>query len=176
MKLTIYLFFALFLLFSAFPAQAQRRDFLTEEEIELVRDNQQIDQRIEILVKAIDRRFALLNNQPSPISKNSEKWGAEPKGTRTELIWDISKLLQKAVDDIDDLATREGVTESKFFPKAVHALAAAAEKFLPQFRAIFDQQLTDKERGMILNSIDLCNQIIEAAKKIPEEPKKKKKT
>ncbi len=173
MKLTICLFFALFLLFSAFPAQAQRRDYLTDAEIELVRDKQQIDQRIEILVTAIDRRFAVLNKQPSPITKNVEKWGEEPKGTRTELISDITKLLQKAVDDIDNLATNEGGMKSEFFPKAVHALAAAAERFQPQFKTLYDQIAIEKERGVILNSIDLCNQIIEAAKKVPKEVKKK---
>ena len=155
------------------PAEAQRRDYLTDAEIELVRDAQQIDLRVEVLTKAIDRRFAILTNQPSPISKNSEKWGDAPKGTRTELISDISKILQKAVDDIDGIATREGGMDSKFFPKAVLKLAEAAERFLPQFRLLMDQVKVEKERGSILNSIDLCNQIIEAAKKLPKEVKKK---
>lgn len=174
MKLTIYAFLGFFLLFTFFavPTRAQRRDYLTDAEIELVRDAQQIDQRIEVLIKAIDRRFAILNNQPSPISKNSEKWGEEPKGTRIELISDINKLLQKAVDDIDDVAAREGGTASRFFPKAIHKLAEAAEKFMPQFRVLLDEVTSDKERGAILNSIDLCSQIIEAAKKVPKETKK----
>jgi len=175
MKFIVFAFSA-FLIFSALnvlPASAQRRDYLNDEEIELVRDFQQIDQRIEILVIAINRRFAVLNNQPSPITKNAEKWGAEPKGTRAELIWDITKLLQKAVDDIDDLAAREGAMDSKFFPKAVHKLAESAERFIPQFKTLYDQSTTEKERGSILNSLELCNQIIEAAKKVPKEVKKK---
>lgn len=176
MKLTIYAFLSFLFLFTSFAitAEAQkRRDYLSDEEIELVREMQQIDQRIDILVTAIDRRFAVLNNQPSPIKKNVEAWGAEPKGTRTELISDISKLLQKAVDDIDNLAQNEAGMKSEFFPKAVHKLAAAAERFQPQLKSLYDQITVEKERGVILNSVDLCNQIIEASKKIPKESKKK---
>ena len=175
MKLTIYAFFGFFFLFTFFAssASAQRRDYLTDDEIELVRDAQQIDLRVEVLVMAIDRRFAVLNNQPSPIKKNSEKWGAEPKGTRVQLISDISKLLQKAVDDIDGIAEREGGMDSKFFPKAMHKLAESAERFMPQFRVLMDAVKEEKERGAILNSIDLCTQIIEADKKVPKEVKKK---
>ncbi len=175
MKFTIYAFLGIFLVFTCFSAtaSAQRRDYLTDAEIEIVRDAQQIDLRIEVLVKAIDRRFAVLNKQPSPITKNVEKWGEEPKGTRGELILDITRLLQKAVDDIDNLAQREEGMKSEFFPKAVHKLADAAERFQPQFKTLFDQTVTEKERGSILNSIDLCNEIIEAAKKVPKEVKKK---
>ena len=39
---------------------AQRRDFLTDEEIEIVRDAQDIDARIDVLVKMMDRRFGVL--------------------------------------------------------------------------------------------------------------------
>lgn len=176
MKFTIYAFLGFLFLFTslATTAEAQkRRDYLSDEEIELVRDKQQIDQRIEILVTAIDRRFAVLNNLPSPIKKNVEAWGAEPKGTRTELISDISKLLQKAVDDIDNLAQNENGMKSEFFPKAVQKLSAAAERFQPQLKLLYDQITVEKERGVILNSMDLCSQIIEAAKKMPKEVKKK---
>lgn len=176
MKFTIFALLGFILLFTSFAgiAEAQkRRDYLTDEEIELVRDKQQIDQRIEILVIAIDRRFAVLNNQPSPITKNREKWGEEPKGTRTELISDITKLLQKAVDDIDNLALNEAAMKSEFFPKAIHKLADAAQRFQPQLKSLYDQITIEKERGVILNSMDLCNQIIEASKKIPKETKKK---
>lgn len=174
MKLTIFAFLGFFLLLTLFvaPASAQRRDYLTDAEIELVRDAQQVDLRVEVLVRAIDRRFEILNNK-TPTKKEAEKWGELPKGTRTELIADITKILQKAVDDIDDIAAREGGMNSKFFPKAIHKLAESAERFMPQLRVLLDQVKEEKERGSILNSINLCNQIIEAAKKIPKETKKK---
>src|SRR2546423_15415764 len=38
-----------------------QRDYFTPEEVEMIRDAQQIDQRVDLLVKIIDRRFAALN-------------------------------------------------------------------------------------------------------------------
>ncbi len=180
MKFTIYALTAFFLLLLSFPtsANAQKRDYLTDKEVDLVSDAQQIDLRIDVLTKAIDRRFLVLNNdgsQAKQIEKDAEKWGELPKGTRTQLVSDISKILQKAVDDIDDLATREGGMESKFFPKAVRKLADAAQKYQPQFKAELDKVKDEKERGSLLNSIDLCNSIVEAAAKLPKEPTKEEK-
>lgn len=175
MKYAFYALAATFslLLFLPSTADAQRRDYLTEQEIELIRDAQEIDKRIEVLTKAIDRRFAALNNETSEqIGKDAEKWGEIPKGNRIQLISDIAKILQKAVDDIDDVAARS--KDSKLFPKAVQKLAEEAQKFLPQFQTQLDKISDGKERGTILNSIDICNQIIDAAAKMPKEEKKKK--
>jgi acyl-CoA reductase-like NAD-dependent aldehyde dehydrogenase len=181
MKFTIYTLTAFFLLFLFSPtaADAQRRDYLTEEEIELVRDAQEIDRRVEVLSKAIDRRFMALTgdeSQTKQLEKDAEKWGELPKGKRVQLLSDIARILQKAVDDIDDIARREDGMKSELFPKAIHKLADAAQRFLPQLRKQMDVIADEKERGSILTSIDLCNQIIEAAAKIPKDlPKEKKK-
>ncbi len=159
-------------------ADAQRRDHLTAEEIELVRDAQQIDSRTAVFVKAIDRRFLVINNQAAPTDKKSlkenELWGAPPTGSKTELFLDIEKILQEAIDNIDNVADSEQT--SAFFPKAVRILADGANRFLPQFNAQLAKAADPKERGAILGSIESCNQIIEAAAKVPKEtPKEEKK-
>jgi hypothetical protein len=181
MKFTLYTLTAFFLLLLFLPAaaDAQRRDYLTDEEIELVRDAQQIDLRVGVLTKAIDRRFIALTgdaSQTKQLEKDSEKWGELPKGNRVQLLSDIARILQKAVDDIDDIARRDKGMESEFFPKGVHKLADAAQLYLPKLRIELDKVKEEKERGSILTSIDLCNQIIEASTKVPREiPKEKKK-
>src|SRR5688572_29450379 len=74
-------------------ASAQR-DYFTPEEVELIRDAQQIDERIEVLTYAIDRRFAALKldvGGPKISPKDSEKWGAFPTGTRGQLLLDIRR-------------------------------------------------------------------------------------
>src|SRR5690349_12462510 len=88
-------FFVAALLFtSAFAGSvsAQRRDYMTDSEIELVRDAQNIDLRIEVLTKMIDRRLALLgldsNGWKEP-TKAGDKWGDAPQGARLELIGDV---------------------------------------------------------------------------------------
>ncbi|HLM60925.1 MAG TPA: hypothetical protein VK308_08985 [Pyrinomonadaceae bacterium] len=163
---------------SLFTVQAQRRDHLTAEEIELVRDAQQIDHRMEVFVKAIDRRFSVLNNAAptKKPEKDADKWGELPTGTRQQLLTDIEKLLDEAISKIDDVAARD--MKSDFFPNAVHTLADGANRFLPQLKSQMDKTTDEKERGAIIGAIDFCNQIIEASAKVkretPKEIKKRK--
>lgn len=208
MKNTKILLFSLITLFCftlVFPqnSNAQRRDYLTDAEIELVRDANEIDKRIDVLVKAIDRRFLVVNkdnSQAKQVEKDSDKWGELPEGTKTELLSDISSLLQKAIDDIDDLASRKSMNEKllqnsseenltdeetkrvikandKKFPTAVHSLADASRKYLPMLEALEANPTNEKERGAILKAIESCNMIIEASAQIqrPETKKKKNK-
>src|SRR5690349_10800768 len=134
-RFTVLAILAFAVLFST--AIGQRRDFVTEQEGELIREAQEIDLRIEALTKFIDRRLAAANipgNTWSPPKKNSELWGPEPTGSRSELLSDIKRLLQKSIDDIDDIASRTSTAiegnevGGKLFPKAVRNLAAAATR------------------------------------------------
>ena len=171
----IIAFFCITLLFP-FSANAQRRDQLSEMETELIRDTQEIDRRTEVFIKAIDRRFLVLNNdtsQSKKVEKDLEKWGELPKGTRAQLLRDIEKILQEAIDNIDNLAEHD--VKNELLPKAVRTLADASGKFLPQLKSQLDKTNTDIEKGAILGAIDFCNQIIEASANLPKEEKKTKK-
>lgn len=171
-------------------AAAQSRDYLTPEEIELVRDAQEIDYRIDVLVKAADRRFAVLgiDVQPPVIKKETGEWGKPPSGTRAELLDDIRRILQKAVDDLDSLAERpdsailphpddpkrknRGLND--IFPIAVRSLAAGSQRFKVGLERELERATDRAERGLISTSIDLSSQIIEASAKIPNlKPKSK---
>ena len=151
---------------------------MTDAEIEIVRDSQEIDLRIDVLTKMIDRRFAVLNNEPSPIKKNSETWGDAPKGTRTELLSDINKLLMKAIDDIDMVAERKAF-DAKMFPKAVKNLAASCNLYVPKLKMEYDKAADEKEKGVILGALESCGQINEALgnldQVVPKEEKKAEK-
>ena len=158
-----------------FSAVAQRRDYMTEAEAELVREAQEIDLRVNILTKMIDRRFAVLNNESVKNEKNSEKWGELPAGTRLDLLSDIAQLLQKSVDDIDDVAAHNRM-DSKLFPKAMKNLAEAAHRYLPKLKSVYDQNPDPKETGLLIGATELCESIIEASAKVPKEaPKEGKK-
>jgi hypothetical protein len=134
---------------------------------------------------AIDRRLTALDLAGVDKSKKyGEKWGDAPTGSRLELLTDVKSLLQKAIDDIDDASSHESENaENKvsgtLFPKAVHVLADAAERYRPAFRSALDSSKDEKEKGIILASIDFCDQIIEASAKLPKEtakPDKKKRS
>ncbi len=184
MKLACILTFFLFSFLIAVDASAQRRDYMTEPEIEFVRDAQDIDKRIDVLTQMIDRRFAALGFDVGgwkPTEKEQEKWGGAVTGSRSELLSDIRHLLQKAIDDVDDVAMHnektltQNKTEGLLFPKAVRNLAAAANRYLPQLRSIVDKTTDEREKGLILSSIESCEAIIESVVNLPAEVKPEKK-
>lgn len=180
---------------SAGSSYAQRRDFLTDSEIDVIRESQDIDVRIDSIVKMIDRRFTILNVDVQGWDgkgRNAEDFGDPPKGTRAELLFDIKRLLQKAIDDIDNLAERpdsapvrreDEVKEKKKDPKrfgiAVRALAAASQRYIVPLQKLYDTAESDKELGVITESLNSCELIIESLNNLPAEAadnnKKKKK-
>ncbi len=112
-------------------------------------------------------------SQAKRVEKDLDRWGELPKGSRGALLSDIEKILQKAIDDIDDVAAHTKMDE-KLFPKAVLDLTSACQGYIPQFKTFFDLSKDEKEKGSILGAIDDCNQIIEASAKVPKEVKKGK--
>ena len=188
----LFVVFALFLIGVGFTSTAsgQKRDSMTDLEIELVRDNQDIDKRIDVLTKMIDRRFIALGVEVGgwkDARKEHKLWGEVRTGTRIELLKDIHDLLQKAIDDIDDVAEHnentltQNKTEGVLFPKAVRDLAAAATRYQTALKSILATTKDDRERGLILGSIESCEAVIDSVTKLPPPPdpkaeKKKKKT
>ncbi len=166
-------------------ASAQRRDYMTEAEIELVRDSQDIDKRVDVLSKMMDRRFSELGLDVGgwkASEKDSKLWGDPPTGTRSQLLYDVRQLLQKAVDDVDDVAEHnantltQNKTEGLLFPAAVRSLAATAKRYLPVLKLTLEKTADERDKGVIITSIGLCEEIIDSVTNLPPEtvPAKKK--
>ena len=182
-KLSFLLLFGLLVIyFLPLTANAQKRDNLTNEEDLIVREIQEIDGRMQVFVKIIDRRLFALTDPNAKTSKQAQKdtnndWGELRTGTIGELFWDIQKTLDEAIGKIDDVAERD--QKNPLFGKAVHVLSDGCEKWQPQFKSFLDKTTDDKVKGLILNSADSCAQILEASKKVsaevPKDDKKKKK-
>jgi hypothetical protein len=157
-------------------ATAQRREHLTEQEVELVRDTQELDRRSDLFVKIAERRLLIILRgaaAPAPSAKDLEKWGAVPEGTRAALLNDFARIFDEAINNVDDVATR--TPDSDLIPKAVRVLAGNAMRFLPQLTALRPSATADGERESLEQAIDNLQQIIEAAKRLPdEEPAEKK--
>lgn len=102
---------------------AQKNDHLTVKESELVQEAQEIDRRMSVFIKAINRRFLVLENKTEKIpekqskkeKKESELWGDLPNNPRSKLISDIEKILDEAIVNIDDAANRD--SQKSLFPK-----------------------------------------------------------
>lgn len=182
MKNKLKIFFVLSVVFVFFQMIApdsifaQRRDHLTEMEIELIRDEQSIEGRMEIYIKAIDRRLMVLKNDATnakQVEKDLNRWGEPPKGSRGELLRDIEKILEESISKVDDVAAHD--SKNKLIPVAMNVLAEGATRLLPEFKTQVDKAESQNERGSMLNAIDFCNQIIEAFAKVPKLSEKERK-
>ncbi len=105
--ISILLFSALLSTFSAAicaRAAAQKREHLTPEEIEQIRDAQELDKRTAVFVKAAERRLLTITD-PAAAAKqfdqDAEKWGTL-KGTRAQLLSDLARILDEAETNIED--------------------------------------------------------------------------
>ena len=160
---------------------AQTRDHLTDAETDLVRYYQELDKRVDVFIKAVDRRFAVINGTAQPSTKKTMKdepnWGDVPKGTRAELLGDIAGILDEAITNIDDVSRRD--EKSPLLSRALRKLTAASSRYLTQLEALKRQTKNDDELAAIERVADNANQIIEAGKKLSpasaDEDQKKKK-
>src|SRR6185503_11041333 len=174
-SLSLLLLLATF--FTALPSNAQR-DHLTPQEVDLVKEAQILDKRIEVFIKATDRRLMVLNGTQASnaklLKKDAELWGELPTGSQAELIGDIARILDEAITNIDDVSSRD--ERNPLIPKAMRRLAQAVNSIMTQVAPFKDKATTEAE----VASLELLNedaqQILEAAKKLPPEPEKKGKT
>ena len=176
MKLRNLFLIIVTLLSLSIVVSAQKRDNLTDKEDLQVREIQEFDLRIKVYVKIIDRRLLAISDSTAPNSKQVQKdidtWGELRTGASRDLFWDIQKTLDEAIGKIDDVAERE--MNNPLFGKGVHILSDACQKWTPQFKSNLDKTTDEKEKGLIINSIESCQQVIEASAKVPKEEKKKK--
>jgi hypothetical protein len=160
---------------SNLKAAAQSRDHLTPQEVDLVKDAQILDQRIEIFVKAADRRLLVLTGvdgpTPKQLKKDSEKWGELPAGSRAELLGDIAKILDEAITNIDDVSARD--EKNPLIPKALRKLAAEVNRIFDQLRPLREQAKGDAEIARFEELTENAESILEAAKKLPPPVEKK---
>jgi hypothetical protein len=164
------------LISSIVVANAQKRDHFTEMESDLIRENQEINMRMAVFTKAIDRRFIVLNKSEAAndkqVKKDLETWGELPKGTNAQLLTDIEKILNEGINNIDDVASRD--LKNKLLPKAMKTLVEGCKKYLPQLSSLNEKSTEQLEKDAIAAALEYCGEIIEAQSKVSEpEPKQK---
>ncbi len=145
-------------------AQAQKRDHLTEQEVELVREAQEIDLRLQVFVKAADRRLLVLTNpNATQKPKEEETWGPLPKGTRLELLSDYKRILEEAEEKLDD-AYERGARNEKI-PKALAKFKEGVTKQIAQMRAFAPQLSDPKEQRALDAAIEEAETVTKGALK-----------
>ena len=167
---------AVLLSFAAIAA-AQPRDHLTDQETDLIRFHQQLDKRIEVFIKAIDRRFAIINGleqaKTKKIDKEEPDWGDLPKGSRAQLLGDIASILDEAIEKIDDVSSRD--EKNPLIHRALRKLTAATNGYVTQVKTIAGQTKDADELSAIDRVLQQAEQIIEAGNQLPPPSADKKK-
>ena len=155
---------ALALLFFPSNSHARQRDHLTPEEVELIRDNQELDKRTQVFVKAAERRMLAATNPEEfarQSAKDKEKWG-EVKGTRVQLFYDVSRILEEASTNIDDSATHN--PDSPLLRKSLYILAEAVARILPQLTKFREAAQEEAEADQLDRAINNAQEIADAAR------------
>jgi hypothetical protein len=156
---------------------AQHRDHLTQQEVDLVKEAQILDKRIDVFIKATERRLMVINNSASAnakqLKKDSERWGELPTGSRAELVGDIARILDEAITNIDDVSARD--ERNPLIGKSLRKLATAVNTIMAQLKPLGAEAKSDAE----IASFEMLNEdaqsILEAATKLPPEVDKKAK-
>src|ERR1044072_6054039 len=171
---SLILFLIPFMLPGTFArASAQgKRDHLTPEEVELVRAAQILDVRTAVFIKAAGRRLLVLTNPDAAstrqVEKDMKKWGELPRGTRTELLTDMAKILEEASTNIDDAGRRD--PNSELLLKSLRLLADASTHFLSDLKPM-RSQAQGAEREALEQAIENAQLIVEAADRLPSDAK-----
>jgi hypothetical protein len=174
-RLSILLTVVLILSLCFMVAGFQAREHLTPQEIELVKDAQILDKRIDVFIKAADRRVLALSGTDATsarqLKKDSESWGELPSGTRAELIGDIAGIFDEAITNIDDVSARD--ENNPLIPKALRKLAATASRIVEQLRPAEAQAKGDAELSSFDQLTENAESILQAANKLPPPVEKK---
>ena len=173
------LFFVLFVgpAFTSGASALQKRDHLTPQEVDLVKEAQALDKRIEIFIKAAERRLLVINGSSAAnakqLKKDAERWGELPSGSRAELVSDIAHILDEAITNIDDVSSRD--ERNPLISKALRKLANSVNTMMAQLKPLSAQAKSEAE----VASFELLNEdaqsILEAVGKLPPEVEKKAK-
>lgn len=163
--------------FASHASTPQKRDHLTQQEVDLVKEAQVLDKRIDVFIKAAERRLMVISGSSAAnakqLKKDSERWGELPTGSRAELVSDIARILDEAITNIDDVSARD--ERNPLISKSLRKLAQSVNTILTQLKPLSAEAKSDAE----IASFELLNEdaqsILEAVNKLPPEAEKKAK-
>ena len=156
-----------------------QRDYLTPQEVDLIKEAQILDKRIDVFVKAAERRVLVINGGTAPAAnskqakKEAERWGELPTGSRAELVSDIARIVDAAIDNIDDVSMHD--ERNPLIGKSLRRLAASVDSIMTQLKPLSAQAKSEAEIASFEQLNEGAQSISEALTKLPPEVEKKAK-
>ena len=155
----------------------QKRDHLTPQEVDLVKEAQALDKRIEVFIKAAERRLMAINGSSAAnakqLKKDAERWGELPSGSRAELVGDIARIFDEAITNIDDVSARD--ERNPLISKSLRKLATSVNSIMTQLKPLATQAKSEAEVASFALLDEDAQSILEAVTKLPPETEKKAK-
>ena len=155
---------------------AQSRDHLTSQEVDLVKEAQILDKRIDVFIKAAERRVIAINGSAAAntkqLKKDSEQWGELPTGSRAELVSDIARIFDEAITNIDDVSLRD--ERNPLIAKSLRKLAQSVNTIMAQLKPLSAEAKSDAEVASFEMLNEDAQSIVEAVNKLPPEVVDKK--
>lgn len=158
-------------------------DYLTEREIEVVRQAQQINWRVKVFMKIAERRLMLAEDpQATQADRDKRNWGPLPSGSRAEMLKQYQQAIEETIINFEDTYDRN--PKDKNLPKALTIFRQHTENHLPRLQAL-RSRITDQATGQVLEQtleeLSLAaedarqsQQELRSDQERPKTPKKKK--
>lgn len=154
-----------------------QRDYLTPQEVDLVKEAQILDKRIDVFIRAAERRLIVINSSAAAnakqLKKESERWGELPTGSRAELVSDIARIIDAAIDNIDDVSMHD--ERNPLIGKSLRKLSTSVNSIMTQLKPLSAQAKGEAEIASFEQLNEGVQSITEATAKLPPEVEKKAK-
>ena len=154
----------------------QKRDHLTPQEVDLVKEAQALDKRIDVFIKAAERRMMVITGSSAAnakqLKKDAERWGELPAGSRADLVADIARILDEAITNIDDVSSRD--ERNPLIPKSLRKLAQSVHSIMAQLKPLGAEAKSEAEVASFELLHEDAQSILEAANRLPPEVEKAK--
>jgi hypothetical protein len=152
------------------PAAAQgRSDVLNEQEADLVRLAQEIDERTALFLKIAERRLVALEGgeppapAPAKVQKGEkgedaragDKFGPPPGGPRDALLRNYVAVIEEMQDKIDDAYERNA--NNPKIKKSLENVRKTLESYLPRLKGLSDKVAAPAE-GRALEAAALATE------------------
>ncbi len=148
------------------PSAAQRSgDYLTEGELDLVRDVRQIDVRTMIFMTVANRRLlALADPNAEPKEKRfGPKFGPLQKGSQVELLDDYRRTLDELMVKLDDEFERGGLSGD--LRKALELVVLETERQMKEIEGL-RPKLTEADADRFARrALDVARELHDGSKK-----------
>jgi hypothetical protein len=135
---------------SAGPGQ-ESLDYLTEAEVEQVREAQLIDLRVKVFMKIAERRLLLAEDPQAPQAKKDEAdWGALPSLARADLLRQYGRVIEETITNFEEAYDRNPKDERLL--KALTTFCEQTVQHLQRLEAL-PSKVTDEATRQVLDQV-----------------------